>query len=147
VARVTQNTKIGLLKRAPLFADLSKKELIAVARLADDLESPAGTVLVREGDIGHEFFVVVDGQVEFTRNGKPLAVDGPVEFFGEIALVEHTRRLATVTAKTDVQFFVLAEREFHQLMDENPGIERKVLRALARRLLTLVEAEQHPTLA
>jgi CRP/FNR family cyclic AMP-dependent transcriptional regulator len=146
VARFSQDTKIGCLKKAPLFADLSKKELVEVARLADDLEVASGTVLAREGEIGREFFVVVDGEVEFTRQGKRLAVRGPVEFFGEISLVEHTRRLATVTAKTPLSFFVLAEREFHTLMDDNPRIERKVLRALARRLLTLVQAEQHPTL-
>ena len=146
MARLSQDKKIGLLKRAPLFADLSRKELVDVARLADDLEAAAGTVLAREGDIGHEFFALVSGDVEFTRKGKPLPINGPVEFFGEISLVEHTRRLATVTATSDVQFFVLAEREFHKLMDDNPRIERKVLHALARRLLALVKAEEHPTL-
>jgi CRP-like cAMP-binding protein len=146
VARFTQDTKIQCLKRAPLFAELSRKELTEVARLADDLEVEAGTVLAREGEIGREFFVLVKGEVEFTRGGRKLKMDGPTEFFGEISLVEHTRRLATVTAKTPLLFFVLAEREFHTLMDENPRIERKVLLALARRLLTLVKAEQHPTL-
>jgi CRP/FNR family transcriptional regulator, cyclic AMP receptor protein len=147
MARVTQDAKIQLLRRAPLFAELSKKELVDVARLSDDLEAPAGAVLAREGEIGREFFVVVEGEVEFTRGGRTLDVSGPVDFFGEVSLVEHTRRLATVTATTPLRFFVLGSREFRTLMDDNPRIERKVLLALARRLLTLVEAERHPTLA
>src|SRR3954453_14573663 len=147
MARITQDTKIAALRRAPLFRDCSKRELAEFARLADDLEVEAGTVLPREGDFGHEFFVLVDGEVEFTRGGRTLRPDGATEFFGEIALIERTRRLATVTATTDARLFVLAEREFHTLLDENPQLERKVLLALARRLLALVEEEKHPTLA
>ena len=147
MALFTQDTKIACLRRAPLFADMSKRELLEVARLADDLEAEPGEVLAREGEIGREFFVVVDGEVEFTRQGRTLDVDGPVDFFGEVSLVEHVPRLATVTATTPLRFFVLGHREFHQLMDDNPRIERKVLLALARRLLTLVQAEEHPTLA
>jgi CRP-like cAMP-binding protein len=147
VRRFSQDAKIEALRRAPLFADLSSKELTEVARLADDAEVPAGTVLCREGETGQEFFVVVDGEAEFTRGGRVLAIDGQVDFFGEISMVEHVPRLATVTAKTDMRFFVLAHREFHTLMDDNPQIERKVLRALARRLMAVVKAEEHPTIA
>jgi CRP/FNR family cyclic AMP-dependent transcriptional regulator len=143
----TQDVKIDALKRAPLFADLSRKELVAVARLVDELEVPAGQVLAREGEIGHEFFVVVEGEVEFSRDGRRLPVDGPVDFFGEISLIEHTERLATVRAKTPLRVFVLADREFSSLLDSNPRIERKVLKALARRLLALVESRHHPTFA
>jgi CRP-like cAMP-binding protein len=147
MARITQDTKIAALARAPLFRDCTKRELVEVARLADDLEVPAGKVLTREGDFGHEFFVLVEGEVEFTRGGRRLQPDGPTEFFGEISLIERTRRMATVTATTDARLFVLAEREFHTLLDENPKLERKVLLALARRLMALVEEEKHPTLA
>ena len=146
MSRFTQDAKVQALKRAPLFADLSRKELVEVARLTDELEFEAGAVLAREGEIGHEFFVVLDGEPEFTRKGKKLPSAKPVEFFGEVSLIEHTRRVATVKAKTPMRVFVLAEREFHSLMDQNPRIERKVLKALARRLLSLVEAQRHPTL-
>src|SRR3954468_12668239 len=83
VPRFSEDAKITALRRAPLFADLSKKELTEVARLADDAEVPAGTVICREGETGQEFFVVVDGEAEFTRDGRVLPVDGPVDFFGE----------------------------------------------------------------
>ena len=143
----SQDAKVQALRRAPLFADLSDKELTEVARLADDADVSAGTVLCREGETGQEFFVVVEGEAEFIRDGRVLPIDGPVDFFGEISMVEHVPRLATVTAKTDMRFFVLGHREFHTLMDDNPAIERKVMRALARRLLAVVKAEEHPTIA
>src|SRR3954464_467398 len=147
MARIGNDAKIQALSRAPLFRDPTKDGLAQVARLADDLDVTEGTVLTREGDFGHEFFVLVDGEVEFTRGGGTLRPGGATECFGEISLIERTRRMATVTAKTDARLFVLAEREFHTLLDENPRLERKVLLALARRLLTLVEDDKHPTLA
>src|SRR3954452_19615914 len=147
MALFTQDVKIDALKKAPLFADLSRKELVEVARLADELEIPAGRVLAREGEIGHEFFVVVDGEVEFSRRGRKLPIEKPIDFFGEIALIEHTERMATVKAKTPLRVFVLGEREFRALLDRNPRSERKVLKALARRLLALVQDTQAATLA
>ena len=73
-----------------------------------------------------------------------MATLGAGDFVGEISLLEATRRTATVTAKTPLRFFVLTPKDFRQMLDENPGVERKVLRALARRVLDL---SQDPTLA
>jgi CRP/FNR family transcriptional regulator, cyclic AMP receptor protein len=101
-------------------------------------------VLCNEGDVGHEFFVIVDGKVEVTRNGQRVAARGGGEFVGEIALLEETPRTATVTAKTPVRLFVLTRKDFRHLVNENPSVERKVLRALARRV---VELSGDPTLA
>jgi CRP-like cAMP-binding protein len=101
-------------------------------------------VLCKEGEIGHEFFVLVEGEAEITRKGKRVATPGGGEFFGEIALLEQIPRTATVTAKTPLRFFVLGSKSFRRLVDENPGVERKVLRALARRV---VEHSNDPTLA
>jgi CRP/FNR family transcriptional regulator, cyclic AMP receptor protein len=139
-----QDTKVEALKSAPLFQDLSRKELVELARVSEDLEVSPGKVLCKDGEIGHEFFVLVEGEVEVTRNGKRVATRGGGEFFGEIALLEQIPRTATVTAKTPLRFFVLASKSFRRLVDENPGVERKVLRALARRV---VELSNDPTLA
>jgi CRP/FNR family cyclic AMP-dependent transcriptional regulator len=144
VRLITQNAKVEALKRAPLFDGLSRKELVELARVSEDLEVPPGKVLCKEGEIGHEFFVIVDGEVEVTRNGKRVATRGGGEFFGEIALLEETRRTATVTAKTPLRFFVLTRSDFRRLVSENPNVERKVLRALARRV---VELSGDPTLS
>jgi CRP/FNR family transcriptional regulator, cyclic AMP receptor protein len=133
----TQDKKVESLRRAPLFEGLSKKDLVQLARLTEDLEIPAGTVLTKEGDTGREFFVIVDGEAVVKRKGRRVATLGPGDFFGEIALVEHVPRRATVTAKTVLRCFLLTQGSFLRLLDEQAGVERKVLRALARRVLTL----------
>lgn len=140
----TQDTKVDALSRAPLFEALSRRELVQLARISDDLEVPAGKVLCKQGEIGREFFVIVDGEVEVTRGGKRVATGGGGEFFGEIALLEETPRMATVTAKTPLRCFVLTRKDFRRLVAESPSVERKVLRALARRV---VELSGDPTLA
>lgn len=137
MARFRQDLKVARLKGLPLFEDLSSRELIEVARLTDDLEVPGGTVLCKEGAQGDEFFVIVDGEAAVTRHGDQLATLRGGDFFGEIAVIEPVRRTATVTAATPLRFFLVSERSFRSLLDTNPGIERKVLRTLARRLAAL----------
>ena len=136
------NTKADALARAPLFEGLSRKELAQLARMTEDVEVDPGKVLVREGETGREFFVIVDGEVEVTKGGKSLGTRGGGDFFGEIALIEHVPRTATVTAKTPVRFFVLTSQAFASLLDHNPGVERKVLRALARRVLATADERE-----
>src|SRR4051794_41884345 len=118
MARITQDTKIAALARAPLFRELSKNELAQVARLADDLEVPAGKVLTREGDFGDEFFVLVDGEVEFTRGGRALQPGGPTGVFGEVSLIERTRRVGTGTGAAAAPLFGLPPRGIHTPPDD-----------------------------
>jgi CRP-like cAMP-binding protein len=140
----SQDTKVDALRRVTLFQGLSRRQLVQLARVSEDLEVPAGEVLCKEGQLGREFFVIIDGEVEVTKDGKQLAVRRGGEFFGEIALLEHIPRTATVTARTPLRFFVLTRRDFQQLLRDNPGVELKILRALARRLL---QVSGDPTLA
>jgi CRP-like cAMP-binding protein len=137
--RASQNAKLEALGRAPLFEGLSKKELTELARATDELTVPAGTVLCREGSLGSEFFVVVDGTADVTKDGKVLATRSAGDFFGEIALIATTTRTATVTATTDLRCFVLTSRAFRGVLDDNRGVERKVTQALAERLLTYTD--------
>ena len=131
------NTKVDALKRAPLFEGLGRKELEQLAQVSDDLEVPAGKALCREGETGREFFVILEGEAEVTKAGQPLRTLGAGDFFGEIALVEHMPRTATVTATTPLRFFVLTSEAFYGVLDKNPEVERRVLRALARRLVNV----------
>ena len=140
----SQDTKVQALKRAPLFDGLSRKELTELAQVSEDLEIEPGKVLCKEGEIGHEFFVIVDGDVKVTRKGRRVATRSSGDFVGEIALLEELRRTATVTAETPVRLFVLTRKDFRHLLDQKPGVERKVLRALARRL---AETSSDPALA
>jgi CRP/FNR family cyclic AMP-dependent transcriptional regulator len=135
VRRASRDTKVDALKHAALFEDFSKKDLAELARQAEDMDVGAGTVLCKEGETGSEFFVIVDGEAEVKRKGRKIRTLGPQDFFGEIALVESVPRTATVTAKTPLHFFVLTQQSFHGLLDQHPTVERKVLRALARRVL------------
>jgi CRP-like cAMP-binding protein len=131
--------KVEALRRAPLFDGLAKKELTELARATDELAVPAGTVLCREGSLGSEFFVVVSGTAEVTRDGKLLATRSSGDFFGEIALLATTKRTATVTATTDLRCFVLTSRAFRAVLDDNRSVERKVTQALAERVLTYAD--------
>ena len=140
----SQDTKVQALKGVPLFEDLSRKELIQLERICEDLEVEPGRILCKEGQTGQEFFVIVDGKVQVTRKGRRLSTLSSGDFLGEIALVTELPRTATATAETPVRLFVLTRREFHAVLDQNPRVERKVLRVLARRL---AETSSDPTLA
>jgi CRP-like cAMP-binding protein len=137
----SQDTKVQALKGVPLFEGLSRKELIQLERICEDLQIEPGKVLCK---VGQEFFVIVDGTVQVTQKGRRVATLSGGDFLGEIALATELPRTATVTAETPVRLFVLTRREFHTLLDQNPKVERKVLRALARRL---AETSSDPTLA
>ena len=126
--------KVKLLGQVPFFAGLSKKELEQVATIADELDFPAGKVLIREGDRGREFFVLVEGTVEITRGGETLDTRDAPEFFGEIALVVDRPRVATVTTVTPAVALVLTDRAFKSLLQRSPEIALKVLQAVGERL-------------
>jgi CRP-like cAMP-binding protein len=126
--------KLAMLHKVPLFAGLKQRELEEIGRLCDEVDMAAGHVMTREGAAGNEFFVIVDGQVRVERGGTLKATLGPGQFFGEIALVDHSPRTATVTCDTDCRLLLLGHHEFHSLMDSRPEIRLVVLESLARRL-------------
>jgi len=134
VRRLPQNRKVEALQQAPLFQGLSKKELAQLARVTEDLQVPEGTVLCKEGGLGREFFVIVEGEADVTRGGDHLVKRVAGEFFGEIALLTTTTRTATVTATTPLRCLILTRGDFRRVLDENGTIARKVTEALAERL-------------
>jgi CRP-like cAMP-binding protein len=137
----SHDDKADALGRAPLFQNLTRGELVALARVTEDVEVEEGKVLAREGDIGSEFFVIVDGDVAVTKDGSEIRRLGPGEFFGEIALIwDSPRRTATVTAAAPLRFFVLTRQAFRSLIDHHPDIEQKVLEALEERVQATEEA-------
>jgi CRP/FNR family transcriptional regulator, cyclic AMP receptor protein len=130
----SHDDKATALGRPPLFTHLSRGELVELAKVTEDMEVDEGKVLAREGEIGHEFFVIVDGDVVVTKDGEEVRRLGPGDFFGEIALIwESPRRTATVTAAGPVRFFVLTRQAFRSLIDRHPDIEEKVLSAVEER--------------
>jgi CRP/FNR family cyclic AMP-dependent transcriptional regulator len=106
----------------PLFANLSKKDREQIARWADEIDEPAGAHLLDQGRLAHEFFVLIDGIVEVRKDGEHLTDLQPGDFFGEIALVEHERRTASVVATTPVRAIVMHAREFGAMRREMPAV-------------------------
>ncbi|MEX0816794.1 MAG: cyclic nucleotide-binding domain-containing protein [Gaiellales bacterium] len=130
----SHDTKADALGLCPFFAGLSRKELGELAKRTEDLEVEAGKALAREGEPGSEFFVIVEGEVSVTKDGQEIRTLGPGDFFGEIALIEDRPRTATVTAKTPLRFFVLTRQNFRSLLQQQPELEEKVIRALEERV-------------
>jgi len=123
-----------MIKRAPLFSACSKRELEQVAQIADEIDLREGKEMTREGSRGREFFVLLEGEAEVTKDGETINRLGPGDFFGEIALVSDSPRTATVTATSPVRTLVVTATSFKRLLDEQPEIQRKVLVQLAERL-------------
>jgi CRP-like cAMP-binding protein len=132
--KLGRNSKIDLIKGVPLFASASKQELAEIAGIADEIDLPEGKVLIKEGDTGREFFVLIEGTAEVARGGKKVASIGPGDFFGEIALIAKTPRNATITTTSPIRTLVITDRAFRQLLDHAPQIQIGVLTALAERL-------------
>jgi CRP-like cAMP-binding protein len=129
-----RDQKVEEISRIPLFAHCSKRELAQVAALADEVELPADTVLAKEGRPGYEFFVLLSGRVDVTRDGRSVATLAAGDFFGEIALIHRSPRRATVTAVTPVRVLAVSYRDFSPLLATSPQIQTKILKALAERL-------------
>lgn len=125
------------LASVSLFSTCTKKELQAVARAGDQLVLPAGKVLCEQGTLGREAFVIIAGSAEVRRNDKKVATVGPGTCVGELALLDHGPRTATVIAESEVTALVIGVREFASIIDEVPSIAHKLLKALATRIRDL----------
>jgi CRP-like cAMP-binding protein len=128
------------LAKIPLFQNLSAKQLAAVDRLVTTIDVPAGRELIREGEPGQEFIVVVDGEAEVRRAAEVIAVRGPGTFVGEMALLLDRPRNASVVARTAMTIDVIDRQAFRQLLDEFPDLHAPLLAATAERLAELDES-------
>ena len=132
--RLHKDQKVEAIKHVPLFSKLSKKSLLEVAGVADEIDLPEGKALTREGERGREFFVLLEGQAEVRQNDKPIATLGKGDFLGEIALVTKLPRTATVTTTSPVLALVITDRDFTSLIKRSPEVGQGVLEALGERL-------------
>jgi CRP/FNR family transcriptional regulator, cyclic AMP receptor protein len=125
------------LKRIPLFAELSHKQLERAARLADEIDVGEGEHLVDEGRLAHEFFAIEDGKAEVLHESKVIGELGPGDFFGEIALVTMGRRTASVVAKSPMKVVVIFGPNFNSLADDLPQVKQKIDQAIAERCASM----------
>lgn len=140
---MAKDEKLELLGRVPLFAGLGRRELTRLGMLVDEIDVPAGRVLMRQGDRGEEMFVVMSGSARIERDGRDMGDRGPGDIVGEIALVDGGPRTATVTASEPSRLLVVGRRDFHALMDEFPEVRLQVLETLARRVRNLDPEAAH----
>jgi CRP-like cAMP-binding protein len=127
------NRTLDLLRRVPAFAGSTDRQLAAAARLVDESAVPAGAVLTKEGTIGREAFIVVEGEAEVTIQGDVVTRIGPGEFLGEMALVDHGPRSATVVAQTPMVLLVVSPGAFDAFVAQQP-VARALAKELAERL-------------
>jgi CRP-like cAMP-binding protein len=119
--------------KVPMFSACSTDELLRVSAATTIREAAAGDALIREGAAATEFFVILRGDARVTRGGAEVAMLGPGDFFGELALFDPAPRNATVTAVTPLSVAVLAQPAFHDVLAE-PTIRDSILTGMARRL-------------
>ncbi len=136
---VSRDSKVDVLRGIPLFASFKDKELRDLSSLMTPLRVPAGETLMREGEFGKEFLIVVSGTATVTKRGVQLAEIGPGSYLGEISIIDGGRRTATVVAKTPMEVEIVTHPEFASLLSRAPEIAVRMLPALAARIHELSE--------
>jgi diguanylate cyclase len=124
------DSKAEAFRNIPLFQNLGGADRELLAKMTEELDFSAGTILCREGRSAREFFIILEGEARATKAGETVRMLGPGEFFGELALIEHLPRALTLTATTPVRAFVLSSHGFSCVIAKNPDLERKILRTL-----------------
>ena len=122
------------LERVPLFAGLSHKDRERIARWADTIDLPAGKHLLDEGRLPHEFFVILEGEVEVMHEGDHLATLKEGDFFGEIALIQHVRRTASVVTSAPTSLAVMSPTSFDAMRRELPRVAERINDAIRERM-------------
>ena len=122
------------LRNVFMFADLSDDALAHILPSFVAKQNPAGSVVIREGDEGDFFYVIQEGEVEYTKDGAHLAESGPGSFFGELALLYNSPRAATVTAKSDLKLWALDRATFKAIIVRKLAFKREHSRLVLSRV-------------
>lgn len=135
--RHRQSDSIERLASVPLFSQCPKHELKQLARRTAVVTAEPGRRLIEQRQGAYAFFIIVSGEAEVSRNGEVVAKLTDHDYFGELALLDPARRDATVTASTPMELIVLSQWDFEQALNEAPGMTRRLLAGMARRLREL----------
>ena len=125
---------VDLLQRVPLFADLDRRELESIASTMKQRTFEAGQTVATEGETGVGFFVIESGEATVAVGGEERRRLGPGDYFGEIALITHGQRTATITAESELRCYGMTPWDFRPLVEGNASIAWKMLQALAKQL-------------
>jgi CRP-like cAMP-binding protein len=129
-----RSDKADVLKKVPLFSGLSRRYLDLIAAEADEVKEEAGTVLTKQGGLGLEFLLLLEGDARVERDGTVIARLGAGDFFGEMSLIDGLPRSAAVIAESPTVLLVIQSRSFRSLLDRVPGLQKKLLVTLCARL-------------
>jgi CRP/FNR family transcriptional regulator, cyclic AMP receptor protein len=131
------------LAEIPLFSGLSKRHLNKIAGLAKTRRYARFTAVVREGERGDSFYVILDGEVLVKPAGRRGVRLKAGDWFGEMALLDGAPRTATVEAQTEVLVMVLGRKAFQEAVEADPKIAMVLLRTLAARLRSSERSASH----
>jgi len=130
--------RIDLLRNVWLFSGCNDEEIERIAAMAEPRSVTAGTEVMREGEEGLEFFVVVEGAAVASVEGDEVGRIDAGGFFGEMALIDGGERVATVTATTDMRLLVLGRHEFNEMLEiAMPAVTPKLLAVVGARMRTI----------
>jgi CRP-like cAMP-binding protein len=132
--------KTDLLKKVPMFSNLSQRHLREIGKHADQVKVEVGRPLAQQGKKGSEFIFIVEGKARVEKHGRVINQLAAGDFFGEISLIDGEPRTATVTAETDMTLLVVHKTSFDHLLDTVPGLQRKILIALCQYLRSTEKA-------
>jgi CRP-like cAMP-binding protein len=122
------------LASVPLFSNCTKRQLQKIGTVATPLNLPAGKVLARQGEAGFDLFILLDGSASVTRDGQRVATRTAGDVVGELAVISHRPRNATVVADTELRTLVLTRAGLDQLLDDIPGLAKHLLYEVSARL-------------
>jgi CRP-like cAMP-binding protein len=125
------NRYIDHLREIALFRACNEKDLQRVARAVDEISVPQGRVLTQQGEGGREAFVIVEGSARVEIDGQLVATLEAGQQFGELSLLDGGPRTATVTADTEMTVLVISRPAFASLLDEVPGLARRIMASMA----------------
>ncbi|HHJ06010.1 MAG TPA: cyclic nucleotide-binding domain-containing protein, partial [Anaerolineae bacterium] len=128
----------SILRGVPLFNNLNDEDLTLLASKLRKEDYPKGTTLFKKGDVGDTMYIVESGQLTVIGDAgdEPIALMGPGNFVGDIALLLPEPRTATVEVSIDARLWLLGQKDFDQLIDTRPALALEMLRELSRRLVT-----------
>lgn len=128
---MAKNTAVDHLSNVPMFSGCSKKELAAIAKSSDRVSLKDGEALTSQDETAREAFVILSGKAIVKRNGRKVAELGPGSSVGELGLLDHGVRTATVLADGSTEVLVIGPREFSALLQDVPTLSKKLLQHLA----------------
>ena len=127
-------TPEDVVARVPLFSMLPKKDLARLAREAEEQTFPAGTVVTDEQDAGVSFGVIMEGRASVSVHGRPARALGPGDYFGEMALIDHSYRSAKITADTELRCLMFIAWVFRPFAIEHPETAWALLEVMVKRV-------------